>query len=297
MTDISIVIATHNRAALLKKCIASIKAQKTEFKWELIIVVNGCSDNSLGMAYHETTYMTNVKVIEEPVAGVARARNIGWKAAGGQLVAFIDDDAEAMPGWINNFVQAFIKQPHEVVKIVGEINPIFEVEKPDWFTPTVMLMISAWSGFQPQPQYVKKAVMEGNSCYRRAALEQVDGFNEVFGRTGESLLSCENVIDDLLLHCDFTFFYDPAIRINHFIFKNKCTFSWVMKRYFWQGITDYERMKFLKEKGVKFRDQYKPDLPSPQELKDIVVGNINDVDHQLKQISSLGFILRMIGVI
>ncbi len=45
--------------------------------------------------------------MREPVAGLTRARNLGARAARGELVAYIDDDAIAEPSWLDGMVREF----------------------------------------------------------------------------------------------------------------------------------------------------------------------------------------------
>ena len=44
--------------------------------------------------------------VHEPAAGVANARNAGMTQATGGLIAFLDDDEEASPGWLAALIEA-----------------------------------------------------------------------------------------------------------------------------------------------------------------------------------------------
>lgn len=88
---------THNRAQLLKRHLAALAAQTYPRECtELIIVCDGCTDDSAGVARDGGAD----QVIEKVGGGAASARNAGLAAAKTSFVFFIDDDIIPDPGWI-----------------------------------------------------------------------------------------------------------------------------------------------------------------------------------------------------
>jgi glycosyltransferase involved in cell wall biosynthesis len=95
MELISIILPTKNRSELLKKAITSVKNQ-TYINWELIIVDDGSSDNTIQVV----EYFNDDRIIYErnkKSLGGAQSRNIGAKISNGSLLAFLDDDDEWLP--------------------------------------------------------------------------------------------------------------------------------------------------------------------------------------------------------
>jgi glycosyltransferase involved in cell wall biosynthesis len=93
---VSVVMPTHNRAALLGRAIRSVLAQ-THTNWELIIVDDASRDNTAavvaGFADARITYVRN-----EVALGPAGARNTGIAAAAAtDYLSFLDDDDEWLP--------------------------------------------------------------------------------------------------------------------------------------------------------------------------------------------------------
>ena len=87
---VSVVIPTRNRPRLLARAVASVMAQ-TMKDLEIIVVIDG-PDRSTEMALDELNEGC-VRVIQSPrQAGPSNARNVGSDAAGGEWVAFLDDD-------------------------------------------------------------------------------------------------------------------------------------------------------------------------------------------------------------
>jgi len=87
---VSIIIPTYNRSADLKRAIESVILQ-TYNNWELIVVDNNSTDNTLEMLSNfQNNKITVISVKNEGVIGYSR--NVGINAAKGEYVAFLDSD-------------------------------------------------------------------------------------------------------------------------------------------------------------------------------------------------------------
>lgn len=93
MTSFSIVIPVHNRAHTLSKCVDSILAQSYK-DFELILVDDHSSDNSVELAKSYAEKDERVRVIEQPEEkrGAQAARNAGILAAKFDWIMFNDSD-------------------------------------------------------------------------------------------------------------------------------------------------------------------------------------------------------------
>src|ERR1700746_1571063 len=99
--QVTVVICTFNRYDLLTKAIASVELQDfPEDGYELIIVDN--SDDLEGRErFRDGLEITCAhRYFSETRPGLSRARNVGVSAAGGEIIAFMDDDAKAAPDWL-----------------------------------------------------------------------------------------------------------------------------------------------------------------------------------------------------
>ena len=86
----SIIVPTYNHAHLLPRCIESIINQ-TYDNWELIIVNNASSDNTIEVieGYHNP----KIKCVNfNNDEGIAASRNVGIKVAKGDYICFLDSD-------------------------------------------------------------------------------------------------------------------------------------------------------------------------------------------------------------
>jgi glycosyltransferase involved in cell wall biosynthesis len=87
-TTISVIIPVFNGASYLAEAVNSALAQ-TYPPVEVIIVDDGSTDDSVAVAQ---AYRGRVRILSQPHAGAAAARNLGVGASTGELLAFLDAD-------------------------------------------------------------------------------------------------------------------------------------------------------------------------------------------------------------
>lgn len=90
--DISIIIVNYNTSNLLKKCLTSIYIYTKDVSFEVIVVDNASSDQSLEMVQ---TYFPTVNLIESKQnLGFGKANNIGIKVSKGDYLFFLNSDTQ-----------------------------------------------------------------------------------------------------------------------------------------------------------------------------------------------------------
>ena len=98
---VSVIVPTRNRPEALARCVASLAAQAYPRECLEILVVN---DGGVSTPREKLEAAGNVEVIDVPHGGPATARNAGVACARGDILAFVDDDCVADPGWIGAMV-------------------------------------------------------------------------------------------------------------------------------------------------------------------------------------------------
>ncbi|HEV2739703.1 MAG TPA: glycosyltransferase [Candidatus Elarobacter sp.] len=159
----SVVIATKDRAALLDAALASLRAQEDAPEYELVVVDNGSSDATPGVARaHGARYA----FVAEPNRG--KARNAGIALATGDAILFVDDDVVTPP----HFLAAHAKAHRDEIFPLAVSGPILNV--PD-------------ASHRPKPTKVNVSrafFVTCNVSVRAASLRAVGGFDEDFDLYG-----------------------------------------------------------------------------------------------------------------
>ena len=125
--EVSVVVATHNRARRLSILIESLESQTMEReRFEVVVVDDGSGDATPEvLAEARERGDLELRVLRrEQAEGPASARNEGWRAARAPLVALTDDDCVAGPRWLESGVAALASQPGCFVQ--GRTDPVPE---------------------------------------------------------------------------------------------------------------------------------------------------------------------------
>lgn len=115
---VSVLVATHNRPSLLREALQSIAAQ-TFSDWEIILVDDGSTPAvSLDALPIEVQKRTQLIRHESPLRSAA-ARNTAVRAAGGEVLAFLDDDDLLAPDFIARALGVLDRHSEVDVACVG----------------------------------------------------------------------------------------------------------------------------------------------------------------------------------
>jgi len=109
-----------------------------------------------------------VTLVRGPARGPAAARNAGWRAAGAEWAAFLDDDVELPPGWRAALAADLAAAGGDVGAVQGRVRVPTSLRPTDWERNVAGLEAAQWA--------------TADMAYRRAALAAVGGFDERFPR-------------------------------------------------------------------------------------------------------------------
>lgn len=109
---ISVIMPTHNRAALLGDAIRSVLDQ-TYPNWELIVVNDGSTDDTLDVLAEFDD--PRIRVLSSGGVGSAAARNIGLEVASGSVIAYLDDDNRFDRDWLKAVAHTYATWPETKV--------------------------------------------------------------------------------------------------------------------------------------------------------------------------------------
>lgn len=92
---LSVVIPAYNEEQYLPACLRALRGQKDAPPFEVIVVDNASTDSTACIAEEFGAH-----VVAEPRKGVARARQTGFEAASGEIIASTDADTIVPPDWL-----------------------------------------------------------------------------------------------------------------------------------------------------------------------------------------------------
>lgn len=245
MADISIsaIICTHNRADYLGAAIDSLLNQ-TLSNYEIIVVDNASTDQTRAVVEARLPH-ARLRYVYEATLGLSAARNRGAAEAQGSILAYLDDDAEASPGWLAALLDIF--QAQEQVAIAGgKVTLIWppQTQPPQWLSSELSSSLGAYDlGDEvvaiTQPGLTPRGL---NYAIRRTFLQQIGGFDPQLGRVGKNLLSNEELhMTQLALQSQWQVLYVPAALAAHNVAPERLQRRWFLKRSWWQGISECYR--------------------------------------------------------
>ena len=183
--DISLIVATRNRASQLVHCLQALSRLRYDGPWELVLVDNGSEDCTAEILKgFSATARFPVRYVYEGAAGLGRARNAGLSAATGEVVGFTDDDCYPQDSLLQETVRAFADPG------IGYAGGRILLFDPDDFPITVQE--STTPRFIAPRTFVRAGQIQGaNMAFRRRALQEIGGFDPWFG--SGSLFAAEDV--------------------------------------------------------------------------------------------------------
>jgi len=192
---LSFVVPAYNEEAYLPACLESILSQTTSktglaVPCEIIVVNNASTDRTREVALR----YPGVMVVDEPRKGLTFARQAGFAASSGDLIANVDADSRLTPNWVANVLSTFAKSEAEAAanpdaRILAAFSgPLVYYD----LTPRQRVLVhvfylTAWTTYAIN-RYILRVgsmVQGGNFVVNRAALEAIGGFNTAISFYGE----------------------------------------------------------------------------------------------------------------
>ena len=112
--DLSIIIPVYNASKLLERCLDSIFEQKTQYSYEIILIDDGSTDNSIEIIKGRKE--PNIILYQQQNSGPSVARNKGVELAKGDYCAYLDADDYWMQGFIEKTI-SFLKNHTDCIAV------------------------------------------------------------------------------------------------------------------------------------------------------------------------------------
>ena len=194
----SVVVCSYNGARTIRDTLNGL-VELDYPDLEVIVVDDGSTDDTALIAREYP-----VRVISTPNRGLSNARNTGLRAATGEIVAYIDDDAWPDPDWLRYVAWTFLTSDH--VAVGGPNLP----------PPGDGLIADAVALSPGGPIHVLLTDREAehvpgcNMAFKKSALEAIGGFDPRFRTAGDDVDVCWR-----LTAREWTIGFHPAALVWH----------------------------------------------------------------------------------
>lgn len=232
----SVVICayTEKRWEDLVAAIASVQ-QQTLPATEIIIVI----DHNPQLLKRVRDHISEVIVIENTgIQGLSSTRNSGIAIAKGQIVAFLDDDAVAIPDWLRFLCQGF--EDPEVLGVGGPVIPHWLAHRPSWVPEEFLWVVGCTYRGMPETSSIIRNPIGANMSFRREVFDTIGGFQENIGRIGTRPLGCEET--ELCIRArqywpTRGFLYQPQAPVFHHVPNTRTRWSYFFSRCYSEGLS------------------------------------------------------------
>jgi glycosyltransferase involved in cell wall biosynthesis len=177
---ISFIIPCYNEEAHIKDCIRAIRKHVWYVPYEIIVVDNNCTDKTAEIAELEGAF-----VIKESRKGVVFARQAGYEAATGRLIANIDADSKITEGWIWEALSCLSNE--NVVAVSGPL-------KYDGASFGLKVMTKLYYLLAKlSNDYIGVFLQGGNAMIKKSALDKVGGYDLSIAFYGEDTMTAKRI--------------------------------------------------------------------------------------------------------
>lgn len=233
---VTAVVCAYNddRWPLTMGAVRSLQAQ-TLPPAEIVLVV----DHNGPLLERARAALPGVVVLPNREArGLSGARNTGVSVAGGDIVAFLDDDAEAEADWLERMVQHY--DVPEVLGVGGFVEARWVAGRPAWYPAEFEWVVGCSYLGQPTSVAEVRNPIGAAMSFRRSVFEAVGGFEGTVGRVGSTPVGCEET--ELAIRArrrwpGSKIVFDPAARVRHTVPPERATVHYLLSRCWSEGIS------------------------------------------------------------
>ena len=173
--SVSVIVTTYNRAPFLRKCLQEV--MQLRYPSFEVLVVDGPSTDETEEVLEDFPRVHRFKTESR---NISISRNIGLRAARGEVAAFVDDDAEVPPDWLHSLTRCF--EDARTGGVGGVVRG--EGDRID-FANGVVDLYGRIRAYRPTPGHYNdparplfNSVMGTNCAFRRSALFEIGLFDE-----------------------------------------------------------------------------------------------------------------------
>jgi O-antigen biosynthesis protein len=219
---VSVVVCTRDRADQLETCLRHLDRQEYP-RFEVVVVDNVPTSDAARALVEDRKVQVTYRYVVESRGGLSWARNAGTAAASGDIIAFVDDDAQPDCHWLTGLARGFARGD-DIGCVTGITLParldtpaqeLFEQlgghSNGRGFSPAVFSRHGPQSPLFPLPAFGVGA----NMAFRREALVRIGGFDVALGTGTPALASEDTLALTQVLLAGYRIAYEPAALMRH----------------------------------------------------------------------------------
>lgn len=237
--DVSIIVCTYNRVALLAQMLESLSAVRLpqDVRCELVLVDNNSTDDTRDVVEAFRGRLSYpVNYVFEGRQGKTYALNSGIERSKGEILAFTDDDVQLAEGWLEEMLRPFASE--DVLGVGGRILPAWTGSPPNWYVtagPDRLMAVIVAHDLGETELDQRTPPFGANMAFRREAFSKYGVFRADLG--GAELLRGEDTeFATRLLENGERIVYAPLALVHHPVEQERAT-----KRYYRTWYFDYGR--------------------------------------------------------
>lgn len=272
--DVSIIIATANRATDLEETLSSLANVQLPGAVELVIVDNRSADRTRQVVDEAATHFPGtVRYLFEEEEGKYAALNKGIVAATGRVIVATDDDARFEPDWLVRAVTGLAK--YECDFVGGRVLPLWCGKKPLWLAERnglhtkVIALLDHGGSVREFGRSGISWPLGVNVAYRRDVFERVGLFDNRLGRKAGTLRNQAQREWHLRARAlGIRGFYLPDMVVHHLVASERLRKQYFRRWLYWHGIS---RAMLYRNGGF---DMEEPELENPPHAGERQVGGV-----------------------
>jgi glycosyltransferase involved in cell wall biosynthesis len=239
--NVSLVICTYNRCAMLSKALESVAASEMppSVEWEVVVVDNNSADQTrAAVEEFAARHPGRFRYVFESKQGLSNARNAGILAARGEVIAFTDDDVIVDAAWLRNLTRCLLEGVS--AGSGGRVLPLQSVVLPPWLSlngPYALGgVVAALFDEGLEPKRLKESPYGANMAFRRGLFESYGYFRPDLGRRPGSLISNEDTeFGKRLTTAGERLSYEPSAIVYHPVLEERLNKKYVLEWFFAYG--------------------------------------------------------------
>jgi cellulose synthase/poly-beta-1,6-N-acetylglucosamine synthase-like glycosyltransferase len=251
--SVAICAYTLKRWQVLVGAVESIREQTVE-PIEIVLVI----DHNPRLAERAMREIPGVRVLDnDSIQGLSGARNTAVRAAKGEIIAFLDDDARADPEWLASLLPCY-RDP-DVIGVGGPVRPEWPERRPAWFPAEFEWVVGcSYRGVPAQAATVRNLI-GANMSLRRDHVAAAGGFNVTLGRLGASGAGTEET--ELCIRMvqrwpNSRIQWIPDARVHHMVPADRATLRYFVKRCRGEGVSKANVVGLIGSKGTEAERSY-----------------------------------------